>query len=92
MMQFMKQVLPSDPRRRLWLIAGGLFVTGNVYKFVVWNIASAEIQKSHDAENKEANRHLNVAHNVARKFDLPALTPDERARLSVDLSAPPTKT
>ena len=77
-----KGLLPKDDRKRLWLIAGVLFVCGNCYKFLVWSVAEKEILGQADATHIAATQHLSEVKQASGKFNLPPLSASEKRQLS----------
>ena len=77
-----KSVLPKDDRKRLWVIAGVLFVFGNCYKFVVWSVAEKEILGQADATHIAATQHLANTKQSAGKFNLPPLSAEQKKQLN----------
>ena len=73
-----KSWLPKDDRRRLWVIAGSLFVFGNAYKAYVWTVAEREILGQADANHVAATQHLAATRQSAAKFNLRPLSASEK--------------
>jgi len=63
----------SPSVQRLWLGAGGLFVAGNVFKYIVWSQARDEIVAETAKTNESAARQLAEARASAQKYALPPL-------------------
>ena len=63
----------SPELKRLWGVAGGLFLAGNVFKYVTWLNVQEQVEQTSKAAHEDASRQLIQARETAQKYALPPI-------------------
>lgn len=71
----------SSSTRRLWAIAGGLFVSGWALKSLLFSAVQAQVVAESRERHEEASRHLAESRKSAEAFTLPPLDDKRREEL-----------
>ena len=59
--------------RRLWAVAGGLFVFGYAFKYVTWVSVQSQVEETNRLTHEDASRQLAEAREEAQRYALPPI-------------------